>query len=88
MPKIITLPGSYIINEEIVGQLNTFLETIPPTRLKTRLLVVLIQYLVNEHTSLPADFDEVAMDFYLLFDFLIMAEEELGKDGVDTRLNW
>ena len=79
MPKSIILPDCAKINEEIIERLSDFLDAVPPRRLKNHIWVVFTQYLIHEHDSLPMDFDKVACDLYWLFDFLILAEEELAK---------
>lgn len=79
MSKTITLPYKCKINEKMIQQLDNLLETVPPTRLKNRLLRVLLQFLIDECHALPVDFDCMIMDYFLLFDFLTVAEQEMGR---------
>lgn len=79
MPKTIIFPDHAKVNEEIIEKLDHLLESVPPDKLKNHLTRLFVFYVIHEHDSLPLDFDDIAYDIYFLIDFLILAEEELGK---------
>ena len=80
MSKLITLPDYHRVNQKMVDRLSNFIDGVRPNRLKDSITSILLQYLVYEHHSLPMDFDEVACDLYILFDFLDALEKELQEN--------
>ena len=80
MPTSITLPDYHRVNQKMVERLSNFIDGVRPNQLKDGLTSILLQYLVHEHHSLPMDFDDVACDLYILFDFLTALEKELQEN--------
>ena len=64
-------------NERILFHLEVFFDLVPPKRLKSGLLTVLMLYLMHEHDTLPGNFNDIASDYHLLFQLLDAVDEEL-----------
>ena len=61
----------------LTERLEDLLAASPPAALRKSLLRVYLQYLIDHHESLPADFESIACDFQLLVQFL----DEMEKNG-------
>lgn len=75
--KKFSLPEHSKVTQEVVEQLDNLISFCPPEALRRSLLKVYLQFIIDEHEALPIDFDDIACDFYMLIEFLTMAEEEM-----------
>lgn len=72
----VSLPQHSILNQSNIEYIDNFFQFVSPEKLKERLFRIFLLYLVHEFNSLPGDFDEIASDYYLLFQML----EKLGDE--------
>jgi hypothetical protein len=63
------------MNKAALKKLEDLFEFAPPRSIRKSLSHVFFNYLVNNHHSLPVDFDRMAEDFYFLMDFLEEVEQ-------------
>ncbi|MEP1779743.1 hypothetical protein [Reichenbachiella sp.] len=75
--KKFSLPEESKVTQEVIEQLDNLISFSSPKALRKSLLKVYLQFIINEHEALPTDFDDIACDFYMLVEFLTMAEEEM-----------
>ena len=66
--RTITLPENTSITPEMVEKLDDLLSTSQPNGIRKNILKIYMQYLINEHDTLPNDFQDIAYDFYIKYN--------------------
>ena len=77
--RIIVLPQYTKLTEYLVRQFDCVLEATSPAELRDHLLEVYHRFIITEHECLPADFQKIANNLYILLDFLTLADKEMNK---------
>ena len=77
--RTITLPENTSITPEMVEKLDDLLSTSQPNGIRKNILKIYMQYLINEHDTLPNDFQDIAYDFYHVIEFFTAVETEYCK---------
>lgn len=67
------------ITPAIIDRLNKLLDFTEPGVLREHLLEIYHVYIIQEHSSLPSNFKDVANSMYVLLDFLKFAQEECSR---------
>ena len=73
-----TSQGDDKISKELEKEVINLFENTPPGRLKRNLRKIFLLYLIHDKESFPLDFEEMVFDLYCMFNFLDVAENELG----------
>lgn len=81
--RTITLSENTSITPEMVEKLDDLLSSSQPNGIRKSILKIYMQYLINEHDTLPNDFQDIACDFYYLIEFFTAIENEFCK--IDNR---
>lgn len=61
---------------EVVDQLESFFEFMPPSEFRNNLIELYHQYIFHQHECLPHNFKRFSESMIIFLDFLKAAEEE------------
>ena len=68
--------SNQIITPELITQLNSFFEFVPPNEFRDNLIELYHQYIFHQHECLPHKFKRFSESMIIFIDFLKAAEEE------------
>jgi hypothetical protein len=72
----IYLPEHSLLTEKVIEQLDELFQSVEPSRLRRSLYEMFFSHLMHADIH-HRDLKEIAEDFYFLFEFLEVAEEEM-----------
>ncbi len=76
--KVILLPNYTKLTEQTVEHFDHFIEAVSPGELRENLLEIYHMYIIKEYDALPTNFNDMANDMFILFDFLKKLDDQLN----------
>lgn len=81
MSKSILVHENSKVTDKIADHLDDLINYSAPVDIRNRILHVYLQYIIHKFEELPFDFQEIALDFNMIIDFLNRIQLELDSNS-------